>query len=122
MAQELPFQCDHEEADSKMFVYLHHYSLERDLTNIVVESPDTDVSVISCYQFALKFHHVKEFWFKTGTAQQKRYIPVHQLVDNLVTTLNKMLPAFHSITGYDSTSSFCGLRKKNCLDDSQEIF
>jgi len=99
-SQMIPFQCDHEEEDSKMFVYIHHLSLERDITRIIIKSPDTDVAVIACHQFASSFQHVQEMLFKTGTGQHRRYVPIHEIVDSLGTTTSKMLPSFHCITGF----------------------
>ena len=111
----MPFQCDHEEADSKMFVYLHYVSLEHDINRIIVDSPDTDVAVIACHQFASSFQHVQEMWFKTGSGQNRRYIPIHQVVESLGATASKMLPTLHTITGCDSTSSLSGIGKKSAF-------
>lgn len=114
-SETLDFRCDHEEADSKMFVYLHHASLSTNIKRIIINSPDTDVAVIACYQLATSFQHVPEMWFKTGTGSKKRFIPIHDVVERLGTTLCKTLPVFHSITGCDSTSSFSRIGKKKAF-------
>ena len=98
-----------------MFVYLHYVSLQCDITRIIINSPDTDIAVIACHHFASSFQHVREMWFKTGTGQKRRYIPIHKIVESLGATASKMLPTFHSITGCDSTSSFSGIGKKSAF-------
>ena len=114
-SQTLPFQCDHVEVDSKMFVYLHYVSLKHDITRIISNFPDTDVTVIACHQFTSSFQHVQEMWFKTGTGQKGRYIPTHKVVENLGATASKMVPILYTITGCNSTSSFSGTGKNSAF-------
>jgi len=61
--------------------YAPGLSLESDITRININSPDTDVAVIACHQYASSFQHVQEMWFKTGSGQQRRYIPIHEIVE-----------------------------------------
>ena len=49
-------QCDHEEADSRMFVYSAYLNNLLDLRKLIIFSPDTDVAVISMYQL---FHSLQ---------------------------------------------------------------
>ena len=56
-----------------------------------------------------------EFFFKTGTKDKMRYIPVHVVGNQFGASVCNLLPAFHSITGCDSTSSNSGVGKKSAL-------
>ena len=47
----------------------------------------------------------------TGTAKRKLYFPVHQIC--LSEETRKALLAFHSITGWDTTSQFVGIGKQS---------
>ena len=42
---------DHEEADSKIFVFASYLLNTLNLQGLVISSPDTDVAVLSCYHF-----------------------------------------------------------------------
>ena len=106
---------DHEEADSKMFVYCQYLTREYDLNQIVIHSPDTDVAVICCYQYATTLLSLQNFWFKTGVGKNIRYIAIHDITSSLGPNVCKLLPAFHSITGCDSVSSFSGVGKKSAF-------
>lgn len=55
-------------------------------------------------------------WFKTGMGKNVRYIAVHDICRNIGSNICKKLPAFHSITGCDSVSSFFGVGKKKALN------
>ena len=77
---------------------------------VVIQSPDTDVLVISVYHF--RDIGCREMWFKTGVKDHLRYIPVHAVYGELGGKMCQALPAFHAITGCDSTSSFAGVTKK----------
>lgn len=54
----------------------------------------------------------QEIWLKCGRGNSVRYLPVHDI--NLEEKLAKNLPAFHAITGCDTTSQFSGLGKIKC--------
>ena len=112
---ELDWECDHEEADSKMFVYCKYLATRYELSRIIISSPDTDVAVICCYQHVTSLSSLTELWFKTGVGNNKRYIAIHETTNTLGTTICKLLPAFHSITGCDSVRSFCGVGKKSAF-------
>ena len=75
---------------------------------IVIWSPDTDVAVL-CIHFHKKIG--KEIWFKTGVKDKSRFIPTHEISCSIGTALSEALPAFHTLTGCDSTSSLAKLGK-----------
>ena len=107
-------RSDHEEADSRIFVYGHdickNYS---HITRMISNSPDTDVAIIACYQAHNNaLNMFSEIWFETGTNSNLRYIPIHEIANDLGATISNILPLFHCLTGCDSTASFCGIGKK----------
>ncbi|CAH1277494.1 Hypp9663, partial [Branchiostoma lanceolatum] len=99
---------DHEEADTRMLLHVQHAA--RECRRVVVNSPDTDVAVI-CTSFCSELQ-CEELWFRTGVKDKARFIPIHNLSRSLGQPLCRALPAFHAITGCDSTASFAGIGKK----------
>lgn len=112
---DIDLVSDHEEADSKMLVYCK-YMLQHPLRRLIVSSPDTDVLVICCYHMTCCLSSLHHFWFKTGSGQKQRFLPIHDVNTKLGGTITKMLPAFHSITGCDSVSSFSGIGKRTAFN------
>ena len=47
-----------------------------------------------------------KLWSKTGVTNNRRYIATHETAMLFGSTLLKILPVFHCITGDDSVSSF----------------
>ena len=87
----------------------------------MIQSPDTDVAVLSITQF--EDLQCQELWFRTGVKDRLRFIPIHRLHSSLGPPLCKALPAFHALTGCDSTSALQGIGKttarKILLKDNQ---
>ena len=54
---------------------------------VIIVSPDSDVAVISLYQSVTNLTFLDASWFKTGTGDDQRYIPIHVLASELVLTL-----------------------------------
>ena len=107
-------ESDHEEADSQMFVHISHAKHKYGIDRTIIWSLDTDVAVLSVhYWHALE---TKELFFKTGFKQKRRYIPVHLIAQNLGRNISLILPAVHSLSGCDSTSSFSHIGKARWLD------
>ena len=77
----------------------------------MIKSPDTDVLVLCVSHFT--GIGCNELWFCTGVSDRQRYIPVHSIQEKLGERLCQSLPAFHALTGCDSTSSLscCGKKK-----------
>ena len=99
---------DHEEADTRMI--LHAKNTGHNHENIVIQSPDTDVAVLSIFAFFSL--QCREVWFQTGTKDKFQYIPIHTISQELGPDVCSALPGFHFITGCDSTSALCGIGKK----------
>ena len=119
-ATPLNWSTDHEEADSKMFVFCKYMMNTHQIQRIIIASPDTDVAVIACYQFVTNLDSIQELWLKTGVGSNKRYIAIHTTCQTLGTTLSKLLPVFHAITGCDSVSAISGKGKKSAFTHLKE--
>ena len=104
---------DHEEADSRMFAHAKYAVDNQEAGRIVITSPDTDVAVLCIYHFSEL--DPAELWFATGVGNKRRFVAVHEIAVNLGEILCNLLPAFHSLTGCDSTSSLFGHSKKSAL-------
>lgn len=57
----------------------------------------------------------QKIWMKTGTAKERKYVPVHSVVEQLQME-PQVLPGFHALTGSDSTSYIAGHSKKTCWE------
>ena len=57
----------------------------------------------------------KNLWIKAGTAKKRKYIPFHEIATQLssVSALLESIPAFHALTGSDTTSFVSGHSKKS---------
>lgn len=102
-----PLRSDHEEADTRLLLHAKHASQTH--RRIVIRSPDTDVAVLCIAHF--KDLQCQELWFRTGVKDRLRFIPIHLLNSSLGQPLCKALPAFHALTGCDSTSALQGIGK-----------
>ena len=71
--------CDHEEADTKMLVVAKYLIDQHQIQDLVIVSPDTDVAVISCYQYATNLMALEHLWLKTGTGDKRRYVAIQLL-------------------------------------------
>ena len=67
---------DHEEADSKMFVYAKYHA-DHGAKRIIIASPDTYVAVLCCHHFHLSLRSCDQLWLRTGTGSNRRFIPIH---------------------------------------------
>ena len=100
--------ADHEEADTRMLLHAEHAS--QDGQRIVIQSPDTDVLILCVSHY--DDIGCEELWFRTGVKDRLRYIPAHKISLLLGPRMCKVLPAFHAVTGCDSTSALSGIGKK----------
>ena len=104
-------KSDHEEAVTRMM--LHTADCSHIYPRVVVESPDTDVAVLAVY--VVTSLSCQQMWMKTGVRDKLRYIPIHALPQKLGPDLCCLLPAFHSLTGCDTTSGPYMIGKKKSL-------
>ena len=113
-SNELDLVVDHEESGTKMFVCCRYVLNDNpQVSRVLISSPDTDVTIISCYQYSVELNSQDEFWFRTGTRKYKRYIAIHAIARLLGHDICCLLPTFYTITGSDSISDFHGISKKS---------
>ena len=105
-------RSNHEEADTRMILHANH-AVRAD-RRLVIQSPDTDVLVLSVSHF--RSLDCPELWFRTGVKDRHRLIPVHDIAHALGEKMCSSLPGFHAITGCDSTSSLAGIGKIKAWD------
>ena len=95
---------DHEEAGTRMLLHAKHAQ------RVVIQSPDAVVLL-------LRVTHndqieCDELRFRTGVKDRLRYIPAHEIAAGVGPLMYKVLPAFHALTGCDSTSALSRVGKK----------
>ena len=56
---------------------------------------------------------LKDKAYQTGLKHKARFIPIHSLQSSLGPLLLKALPAYHALTGCDTTGAFSGIGKKS---------
>jgi hypothetical protein len=100
--------ADHEEADTRMVLHAHDAALQG-FKRTLVHSRDTDVLVLLVHFFP---QLSSELWMISGTAKQRNCIPVHTVHNSLPPEVTVNLPAYHALTGCDSTSQFAGRGKR----------
>ena len=59
--------CDHEEADSRIFVHCSFAVTGQECSQVIVRSPDTDVAMLCLYNYEELF--CDQLWFHTGTGK-----------------------------------------------------
>ena len=96
-SKRIDFYCNHEEADSKIIVYIR-LLYDNTCLNKIIVSPDCDAALIFLYQGVINFTFLDALWFKTGTGYDIYTLPICCL-----------LPAMHA--GCDSVSSLSYRRK-----------
>ena len=106
-------ECDHEEADSKMFIYAHYAAESENTSSAIVTRPDTDAAVLCLFHCSML--NFIELWSHIGTGKKRRFIPVHVITEKLSEEIIRVLLAFHTLTGCDSTSAPFGCGKKRHL-------
>ena len=100
--------CDHEEADTRIFLHVLHAS-QAGHSKIMIRSTDTDVLVIATHLFQQLA--VEELWIAFGVAKNLKHIPIHELHYSLRPSLASGLTFLHAFSGCDSTSAFMGIGK-----------
>ena len=117
--------CNHEEADTRIFVHARHASLNG-IKKILIRTVDADV-VILAIAFAKKLE-VEELWVAFGVGKHLHYHPIHKIASSLTTQQREGLPFFHALTGCDTVSFFSGKGKKTafqawkCYPEATEVF
>ena len=104
-------ECNHEEADTRMFVHLNHAS-RSGIRRVKLVTVDTDVVVIALFTF----HSLalSELWIEIGTGKNRRWLPIHEYASKLGERTCQAIPFWYSVTGCDTVSMFAGRGKKTC--------
>ena len=93
--EEIPeLKCDHEEADTRMFVHAQHAA--ESVETVVIKSPDTDVFAIA---LATQPSINAELIFDTGVANKQRRIDMSKVADYFGPLWCKAVIGFHIFTG-----------------------
>ena len=106
---------DQEEADTRMM--LHAEDCSHLFQRLMLHSPVTDVAVIATHIFSSLL--CKQLWMKTGVRDRLRFVPIHALVEKLGSVMCNLLPAFHFLTGCDTTSEPYLIGKKKVVESSE---
>ena len=101
--------CNHQEADSRIFLHLSH-AAQQGHSKAFIRTVDSDVVIIAVGHFGNL--GVMELWIGFGTGKAFQHIPVHEITQTLGPEKSLSCPLFHSFTGCDTTSSFLGIGKK----------
>lgn len=82
----------------------------------MVSARDTDILVLLIAHFHMM--PCQKIWIKTSTAKERKYVPVHAVVEQLQMEpqVLELLPGFHALTGSNSTSYIVGHSKKTCWE------
>ena len=92
----------HEEADNRIILHCFH-AAQNNCDEIVVHSPDTDVSLLVLY-FATEMS--KPLFLQTGTGYHRRLINISVLAEMHDKSVIRAILGFHAFTGCDTTSAF----------------
>ena len=101
-------KCDHEETETRKMLHASNCSYQH--PRVVVQSPDTNVPVLRVHTY--ESMRCEELWFKTEVKDKLRLTLLHTLTEVLGTNLCNLLPAFHALTGCDTTSALYQIGKK----------
>ena len=104
-------QGTHEEADTRILLHAKHACLQG-YQRLIVCATDTDVLILLLH-FRSRLQSMQEIWMRAGTRSKRKIYPIHNIATALGESVCTHLPAFHSITGTDTTSKFHGHSKKS---------
>src|SRR6218665_2728763 len=74
--------CNHEEADTRLFVHVHHAIRHSAIKTVAVLSNDVDIVVIAVAVFAdLQQDGMQKLWVAFGQSNKRRWMPIHTLFE-----------------------------------------
>ena len=104
-------QCNHEEADSRIFLHALHAVSQQHMVCLLIKANDTDVIVLAITVFEkLREAGLQMLWLEFG--KDSRWMPIHLMAANLGLIKARGLPFFHAFTGCDVVSAIRGKGKK----------
>ena len=101
--------CSHEEADTRLFIHAGD-AARKGHRKLCIRTVDTDVAVLAIAMF--NQINLDELWLAFGTKAHFRYIPIHDVVNEINPVVCKSLLFFHAFTCCDTVSAFGGRGKK----------
>ena len=96
----LYFRCNHEEVDTRIFLYAKDASQSKDAVVIIC---DTDVFSIAILKADIKDIPI---YLKRGTQNRTQFVDIANISTNLGSDLFQSIPGIHAFTGCDSVSAF----------------
>lgn len=96
-------RCNHEEANTKMFLHVIDITLQGH-SKIIIQTVDTDVLVLAVSVLARLKDHPEKLWVDFGAEKCRKYVPVHIIFNNLRESRARGLSFLHAFTGYDQVS------------------
>ena len=104
--------CNHEEADSRLFLHVRHAAAQG-LKKVIIRTVDTDVVVLA----VANVHNLQTdaLWVSFGVGKNQRFLDINAIASKLTREKCVALPFFHAFTGCDTTSYFCGRGKKTAF-------
>ena len=112
--------CTHDEADTRIFLHVAA-AASVGHRRVIVRTTDSDVVVLGVSTCVALAHEIDELWIAFGSGRNYRYIPAHVIARDLGPSKAKALPAFHALTGCDTTSSFFNKGKKTAWSVWQSL-
>ena len=112
-SNSLPIQhlrSEQEEADTRMLLHALD-ATQRGATSITIQSPDTDVLVLTLWVYK---RLCPDTTVIVGTGGKRRSIPLGPLYEAVGEELVKALPGFHAFSGCDQTGTISGKSKVSC--------
>lgn len=102
-----------EEADGRIILHANDMVLHG-AKNILIYSTDTDVVVLAVSFFhALRSKGLQNLWILYGAGKNQKYIPIHQISEQLGEKKSVALRGFHAFTGCDMVSAFSSKGKRS---------
>ena len=98
-------ECTHKEAGDLIFFHANQAVKIGNYGRLVIAYPDADTFVSALHYFCkLKYFDLKELWFTSGQGKSWTFFPVHDLAKDLDSNLVEVLPAIHSLNGFDTNN------------------
>ena len=82
-SERIDFYRNCDKADTKMFPYIKLLCDNISVNRVIIVSPGSDVALICLYQSVTNLTFLDGLWFKTGTGDDQRYIPIDVLASEL---------------------------------------
>jgi len=108
---DVTVKCNHKEADTR--VELHAFNSEGP---IIVKAKDTDILILMIYAYALK--KSEAIWCMQ--VDHNKFVNVGKIAKFFDESTCLQLPAFHSLTGCDTTSYFYHISKTSVFEKARK--